>query len=447
MSRRVVITGLGPISGIGLGIDATWQSLLEGKSAVARISAFDPSGFPNRIAAEIKDLKISSFVPKSYRKNVKVMARDIEFAVAAADLAARDAKLTTKGTIGDPPPAGAALTYKPDRVGVHIGAGLIAAELNELTDALATSVDDEKNFDIHKWGKEGMGQLTPLWMLKYLPNMLSSHVTIIHDSQGPSNTITCDGASSDLSIGESLRVIQRGQADASFSGGTESKFNPMAFLRQIYRNMLVSGFDDAPTTAVQPFGASAQGTVLGEGGGMVILEALDTFTARKEKDSARAYAELVGFGASQSVFPDARNCQPEPSGRGLAVAIKAALRDAGITIDQVSVILPIGLGSPQWDASELASLKTVFGDKLASIPLIITKPAYGLAGAGAGSLDACVLAKAIFEQKLPPTPNFANALPGLAPARTTPTDAKLEYGITYNCSANGQNAAIVLKKI
>ncbi len=447
MSRRVVITGLGPISGIGLGIEPTWQALLEGKSAVARITAFDPSGFPNRIAAEIKDLKISSFVPKSYRKNVKVMARDIEFAVAAADLAARDAKLVTKGTLGDAPPAGATLTYKPDRVGAHIGAGLIAAELDELTDALATSLDEDKNFDIHKWGQEGMGHLTPLWMLKYLPNMLSSHVTIIHDAQGPSNTITCDGASSDLSIGESLRVIQRGNADASFSGGTESKLNPMAYLRQTYRDILVAGFEDAPTTAVQPFGKNATGTVLGEGGGMVILEALDTFEARKEKDSAKAYAEVVGFGASQSVFPGAQSAKPEPSGRGLSVAIKTALRDAGITPAQVSVIVPAALGHAASDASELAALKLVFGDNLANIPLIITKPAYGLAGAGAGSLDTCVLAKALLEQKLPPTPNFSDTHPGLAPARAQATGAKLEYGLTYNTSANGQNAAIILKKI
>ncbi len=446
MSRRVVISGLGPVSGVGLGIEPVWQALLEGKSAIGRITAFDPTGFPSRIAAEVKDLKLSNFVPKSYRKNVKVMARDIEFAVAAADLAARDAKLATKGTLGDPVPAGATLSYKPDRVGAHIGAGLIAAELNELTDALATSVDADKNFDIHKWGKEGMGHLTPLWMLKYLPNMLSSHVTIIHDAQGPSNTITCDGASSGLSIGEALRVIQRGSADVSFSGGTESKINLMAFLRQLYRGIMIEGHDENPTAAVRPFSLDGAGTALGEGGGMVILEALESFNARKEKESARAYAEIVGFGASQSVYPEGRNMKPDPSGRGLAVAIKTALKDAGITPEQVTVIVPIALGHAASDASELASLKRVFGEGLAKIPLITTKPAYGLTGAGSGSLDACVLAKALFEQKLPPTMNY-EAINGLAPARATATDAKLEYGLTYNCSTNGQNAALVLKKM
>src|SRR5687768_9344173 len=137
MPRRVVITGLGPISALGAGIEPTWQAVTVGRSAIAPISAFDPSGFACRIAGEVKDFKVSQHVPKSYRKAVKVMARDIELAVAAADLAARDAGLVTKGTAGDAADAGgAALSYDPRRVGAHVGAGLIAADLNELSEAL-----------------------------------------------------------------------------------------------------------------------------------------------------------------------------------------------------------------------------------------------------------------------------------------------------------------------
>ena len=325
MARRVVITGLGPVAGLGIGIDPVWNGLREGRCAIATISSFDPAGFACTIAAEVRDFKVNPFVPKSYRKAVKVMARDIELAVASADLAARDAKLVTKGTAVEPAagqPA-VATTYPPQRVGAHIGAGLIACELNELTDALdkARQDADATKFDIHKWGTEGMQQLTPLWLLKYLPNMLACHVTIIHDAQGPSNTITCAEASSGLSIGESLRVIQRGAADASFCGGTESKLNPMAFLRQVISNRLNTTSNNDPANALRPFAADAAGTIVGEGGAIIVLEAEETFAARAASSGARAYAVVKGFGASQSVHLESRNFLPDPEGRGIVLAV------------------------------------------------------------------------------------------------------------------------------
>src|SRR5690606_15478259 len=155
----------------------------------------------------------------------------------------------------------------------------------------------------------------------------------------------CNGASSGLSIGEALRVIQRDQADVSFSGGAESKLNPMAFLRQVYRGILIQGQDestDATVKAVRPYGQDAIGSALGEGGGLVILEALETFEQRKAKDNARAYAQVAGFAASQSVYTKGKNSSPDPEGRGLAVAIKNALRDANISPDQIDVIVPVG---------------------------------------------------------------------------------------------------------
>jgi len=178
MSRRVYLTGVGPVSGLGLGIESNWDGLRSGASAIAPVRAFDASAMGSPIAAEIPEgFKVRDFVPKSYRKGTKVMARDIELAVAAADLAARDAGLVTKGTDPEGEPS-----YSPDRVGCHIGAGLIAADLDELTSALVMSKDADGKFDIHHWGQEGMTHLTPLWLLKYLPNMLACHVTIIHDT-------------------------------------------------------------------------------------------------------------------------------------------------------------------------------------------------------------------------------------------------------------------------
>ena len=203
--RRVVITGLGPVSAHGLGIEPLWSALCEGRSALAPIRAFDARGFRAASGGELPEgFDVKDLVPKSYRKATKVMARDIEIAVGGALKAVTDAGLRTRGTDPDTQP-----TIPPDRFGCHIGAGLIAADLDELTAALATSKDRAGKFDPGHWGQQGMQELTPLWLLKYLPNMLACHVTIIHDCQGPSNTITCAEPSGALSIGESMRVIGR----------------------------------------------------------------------------------------------------------------------------------------------------------------------------------------------------------------------------------------------
>src|SRR5205823_313639 len=153
MARRLVITGLGALSGLGIGIEPTWKGLLEGRSGIGPIRAFDASAFGCRIASELKDFKVQNHVPKSYRKAIKVMARDIELAVAAADLAARDAKLATRATLPD---ENAKPDYDPPRVGCHVGAGLIAVELNELTEALTQARKESGEFDILKWGNQGM---------------------------------------------------------------------------------------------------------------------------------------------------------------------------------------------------------------------------------------------------------------------------------------------------
>ena len=295
MSRRVLITGVGPVSGLGIGIDSNWTAAKAGHSAIGPIDLFDASGFDCRIAAQVVDFKISKFVPKHYRKATKVMARDIELAVAAADQAARDAGLQTPGTTTEDD-----RTYDPARVGCHIGADLIAADAEELTTALSvagtTDGGPQGPFDMHRWGSEGMTNLTPLWLLKYLHNMLACHVTITHDLRGPSNTITCNEASAGLSIGESLRVIQRNNADACFCGGGSSKLNVAAYFRQELLGRLNTQSNDQPQQAVRPFDQMAAGMVVGEGAGIVVLEAADTF---EQREGGQAYAELAGFGAAQ----------------------------------------------------------------------------------------------------------------------------------------------------
>ncbi len=446
MTRRVVITGLGPVSAVGLGIEPTWEAAVAGRSGIGPITAFDASGFDCRIAGEVRDLSVKDFVPKNYRKATKVMARDIELAVVAADFAARDAALVTRGTNPDEAPS-----YAPHRVGAHIGAGLIAGELNELTTALAEARAEDGSFDIHRWGESGMEHLTPLWLLKYLPNMLACHVTIIHDCQGPSNTITCAEASAGLSIGESLRVIQRGAADACFCGGAESKLNPMAFLRQLMTGRYNTTSNDDGSRAVRPFCQNAAGSIVGEGGGIVVLEALETFRQRYAAASGdvkpRAYAEIAGFGASQTVNREARNLRPDPEGRGIAVAIRAALREANVAPGDIDLIIAFGLGLRETDAAEAEALKRVFGETLSGVPVVSTKALVGNCGAGAGGLDVCLAARAIAEQMIPATINCESPLPGINAGSAPARSAKINTVLTYSAGIGGQNAALVLKKI
>lgn len=449
MSRRVYLTGVGPVSGLGLGIESNWEKLCAGDSAIGRVRAFDASAMGCPVAAEVdEDFKVRDFVPKSYRKATKVMARDIELAVAAADLAARDAGLVTKGTAEGA--ADAKMSYTPDRVGCHIGAGLIAADLDELTAALSASSGGEgketsEGFDIHRWGREGMHHLTPLWLLKYLPNMLACHVTIIHDTQGPSNTITCGEASGGLSIGESLRVIQRDQADLCFCGGAESKLNPMAFLRQVMTGRLVGDAHATdPATAVRPFDRDAAGGALGEGGGIVILEAAEAFEKRAGGSGPRrAYAEVVGFGASQTVNRETRNRTPDAAGRGIVSAVRAALREARLEPDAVDVVIPFGLGHADWDGPEAAALRTLIGDRLAHVPVLTPKANVGNLGAGSGGFDLCLAAKVLKEQKLPPITNRPAPLDGLSAT----TAGKLDVALVFATGLGGQNTAMVLKRL
>src|SRR5881227_3895736 len=194
--RRVVITGIGVISPIGIGAKAFWDNLLAGKVGVRRIAAWDPGGFSSQVGGEVAAYKIGDYVPKSYRKATKVMARDIELAVVAADDAFKDSGLKSKAYTDQP-------NITPGRFGCNIGAGLISTDLNELTSAMHVAREGNR-LDLQKWGREGMSQLTPLWLLKYLPNMLACHMTIIHELKGPSNTITCLDASSHFAISEAF---------------------------------------------------------------------------------------------------------------------------------------------------------------------------------------------------------------------------------------------------
>jgi 3-oxoacyl-[acyl-carrier-protein] synthase II len=436
--RRVVITGLGPVTAHGVGIDLLWQALCEGRSALAPIRAFDASGFKAASGGELSDaFDVKEFVPKSYRKATKVMARDIEIAVGAALAAVKDAGLATRGTDPDNPP-----TIAPDRFGCHIGAGLIAAELDELTAALSTSRNSAGVFDVSHWGEKGMQELTPLWLLKYLPNMLACHVTIIHDCQGPSNTITCNEASSGLSLAESQRVIERGAADACLSGGADSKLNPMAYLRQELAGRFAPCPPDSDATAViKPFDAAARGTLVGEGGGILVLEAEETAKAR----GARLHGVLSGTGASQSWCDDTVGLVPDSTGESLADAIQAALRDAGLAPSDIDAVIPYGSGVPFLDGLEANALTRVFGADLARKPIITIAPSIGATCAGFGAIAVAVACRALAEQRLPARLN-ATSTGALHAVAAPSAPHALRHILVCTPSLGGQNSAAVISK-
>ncbi|MCA9306217.1 MAG: beta-ketoacyl synthase N-terminal-like domain-containing protein [Phycisphaerales bacterium] len=434
MSRRVVITGLGVVSPMGVGIDALWEGLCAGRCAIGPMTRIDASGFACKHAAEAKEFSSArDYVPKNYRKAVKVMARDTEIAVAAAKLATEDAGIVTKGYAEEH----AALTYEPGRLGCQIGAGLINAEVPELSAALSTATDGAGAFSLAKWGESAVNNLTPLWMLKYLPNMLACHVTIIHDARGPSNTLTCSEASGLLSIGESMRVIEQGRADACFAGGAESKLNHMGVLRMQLSGRVApteSGEDGA--SIVRPFDRDARGLVIGEGGGIVMLESEETATAR----GARAYARVLGFGAGQSPSRGDASRRAE----GMVVAIRSALRDGDIEAAEIDVIVPHGAGVLRDDEAELAALREVFGDRLASIPLMLMSPMVGELSAGAGGVAVAAAAMALRHQMLPARVHGGSPDARVLAGRAEKRPATLRRILVVTNSLGGQNAALVL---
>ena len=440
------------MSPYGVGVEALWDGLESERSTLGTPTRLDLSGFPSKLAAEIKDFSAKDHVPKHYRKAVKVMARDTEIAVAAAKAAVEHAGLITRAHAETNP----GVTHPPERVGCHIGAGLIAAETLELTQALATAValgapadEPARGFRLKDWGTidaaGGMNNLQPLWLLKYLPNMLACHVTIIHGAEGASNTITCGEASGLLSLGESRRVIERGECDACFSGSAESKLSHMGVLRATLAGRLAStGTTTDGASLVRPFDGASSGTLVGEGGGILILEAWDA----AEKRNATKYAEIVGFGAAHSVParipPVSREVGSQPN-TGLARAILVALADAKLAPADIDLIVTQGSGAPALDAAELGAMEQVFGGNLANIPLFSLAPFMGDLAAGQGGVQVAVGAMALHHQTLPAQIQQGHPRPIANLKRRKAEPRRLRHVLVQSGSLTGQNAAVILR--
>ena len=434
-THRVVITGLGAISPLGITVEDLWAGLISGACGIDTIKAFDPVGFSCKLAGEAPDFKVQKYVPKSHRKAVKLMSRDIRLSVVAADEAIRDSGLVTGAIDAEN------ININPARTAINIGAGVISCDLVELGPAVAKSITNGR-FDIRKWGTDGLENLTPIWLLKYLPNMLACHVGIIHDIQGPSNTITCAEASGLLAIGEATGVIARGGADAALAGGCEAKVNPLLMLRQCLLKRVTSENNDNPETACRPFDADAKGCVFGEGAGMVVLEDIDIAAKR----GAKIYAEVVGVGSSNDINPVYEHL--EPDGVGIQIAIEAALADAGIEPAEVDLVIPHGTGILADDLAEATAIGNALGPAIKDVAVWPTKSMLSNTGAASGALDVIAAVKAMDEGKIGAAKNCDNKAPGCELNITKQIlEKNIRYALCCSYTFGGQTAAVVLKNV
>jgi len=411
-----------------------WNALLEGRCGIAPITAFDASTFPCKIAGEVRNFSITNYIPKSYRKSVKIMSHDIALAVAAAYQAFASAGLVTKAI--DPQN----VNINPTRVGMNIGCGMISCDLVELAPSAAASKSDE-NFDYKRWGSAGLELIPPLWLLKYLPNMPSCHISIIHDTQGPSNSITCAEVSSLLAISEACLTLNRGTCDIILAGGTDVKVNPMGIIRQCLLKRVTPDFADSPVQACRPFDSMARGCVLGDAAGIVVLE--NPQHARKR--GAKIYAEVAGTGQSSNINPQYQNL--EPDGKGITIVIQKALNEAGISANQLDLIIPHGTGIAADDLAEANGIEAALGNDTQNIPVWPTKSMLANNGAASGALDCIAACFAMSQGVIPAAKNFDNKIAGCnLNISMKPQKKNIKYALICGYTFGGQTAAIILRK-
>lgn len=374
--QEIVITGIGVVSPIGIGKEAFWTSLSEGRSGVRRLGLFDGSDLPVPVGADVAD-----FDPKQYvrpRKSLKVMSRDIQLGFAAADLACADARLREQ-------------PVDPERLGVVFGADLINCELSELVNAYRGCIVDGK-FDFSRWGEQAMAEMYPLWMLKYLPNMPACHIGIAQDARGPNNSLTLGDVSSLSAVAEAMRVLERGHVDAMIAGGTGSRIHPASWIRS--RLFGLSRRSDDPATASRPFDADRDGTINGEGAGAFLLETRQHAEAR----GATILAQILGFA---STFEPCRNGEAL-RGQGIRRAIIGALRDAGVQAGEVGHVNANGSSTVLDDQIEAQAIH----DTLADVPVTAPKSFFGNLGAGTGAVEMAASVLALQQRCVPQTLNY-----------------------------------------
>lgn len=417
-----MVTGIGLLTPVGLTHDAIWQALQSGSSGVHRLHSFDTSSLPVHFAGEIVGFDAKKYVDKESRKSLKVMARTIQLAVSAAQLALNDSGVNKD-------------QLDPTRFGCEFGSGLIATELEELGPASQVSVNCQPgSVDLERWGSKGLGVMPPLWMLKYLPNMLACHVSILHNAQGPNNTVTESDVASILALGEAYRIIGRDQADFFIVGGADSRLSPLSLVRQCLFQPL-SKRNEAPEKACRPFDKQRDGLVVGEGAGVLTLEEL----GHAQKRGARIYGEVVGFSAA---------FDRQHSGDGIARAIRAALKEANLGPEDMDHINAYGISTVEGDIWEGRGLQAVFGNTSRPVPVFAFKSYVGNLGAGSGLTELSVSLLGQQRGQVPPTLNFEEPDPNCPVPVLTGQGRPVErpHFVKLSVTDLGQCAAVVIRK-
>lgn len=415
--REVVITGMGVVSPIGIGNDQFWTSLAEGRSGVRKISDAENNDLPCPIGGEVVDFKPGNFIKP--RKNLKVMCRSIQLGCAAAALASTDAGLDDNRP-------------DPDRIGVVYGADMMPCDVYELAEAFRCCIDNGQ-FEFAHWGRKGLREMYPLWMLKYLPNMPACHIAIALDARGPNNSAILSGASSLSAVTEARRVILRGQADVMIAGGTGSQITPTVYARHHVWH-LSERYDD-PAAACRPFDAHRDGMVQGEGSAAFVLESRSHAEARGAKILARV------SGAAGSFEPHSKGQPLE--GDAIGRAIQFALRDARLKPSDLGHVNANAMGALEDDKIEARAIQRTLGD----VPVTAPKSYFGNLFGGSGAVEMAVSLAALGHGIIPPTLNYTSPDPE-CPVNVVhgrPIEGANPSALLLNHNQTGQAVAVVIE--
>jgi len=410
-SRRVVITGVGLLSPIGAGVSENWQGVLEGRNGVVPISHFDASGFCSRIAGELRD-----FDPLDYldRKEARKMDPFIQYGVVAAQMAVEDSGI-------DPG------LLRGDRTGVYVGSGIGGISTIEETHKLLL--------------EKGPGRVSPFFLISTIINEAAGQISIRFGAGGPNSATATACSTGTHAIGDSFRMIARGDADRMLAGGAEAPISPLGIAGFCSMRAL-STRNDTPETASRPFDRDRDGFVAGEGAGILLLEERDAALRR----NARIYAEIVGYGMSGDAY---HVSAPQTDGDGAYRAMLRAVKDSGIAPEEVGYINAHGTSTPWNDKIETLAIKRLFGEQAYRIPVSSTKSMTGHLLGAAGGVEAGLTALSLFHQIIPPTTNYQTADPDCdldyVPNRPRPTS--FTFALSNSFGFGGTNGSLIIKRI
>jgi 3-oxoacyl-[acyl-carrier-protein] synthase II len=421
---RVVVTGVGVVSPIGIGNNDFWDSLVHNRSGINFLQSLPSDGLPSAFGAEVRDFNPADYLRD--KKFVKVMSRAIQLGVSSSNLAVKDSGIQPG-------------MMDPYRFGVVYGAGRMTCHPSELAAAVEVC-RSEGGIDVSKWGPEALNEVAPLWLLRQMPNMPASHVSIDHNACGPNNTITCRDASALLALSEAVRVIEADRADCMIVGACSSNIHPVD-VAKFHSFEGLSRRSDDPKRACRPFDFEREGAVVGEGAASFMVESYEHAVAR----GAEIYAEILGTGAGCDGLGRAN----EAAGLGLVRAMESALRQSGVRPNELGHINAQGKSTQPDDIVEARAYHRVLGDYVMNIPVTALKSYVGHFDAGAGAVELAGTLLSLKNGYVPATLNYEIPDPrcGLNVVRGEASRMRNRTAITVNRTAMGQSAAAVLRAI